>query len=192
MNTWHSYANNTWWLVFSPIDRKPIGCKWVFKIEENPDGTINKYKAQLVAKDFHQVAGFNYNETFSPIVKPTIVWTVLTITLNMNWKIRQLDINNAFLNGDIQKGIFMHQSAGFVDPLRLDFVCKFNKSLYDLKQAPRVWFEKLRHALVALGFTSTKSDQSLFVNITPIPLLTSLSMSMVSFLLEIMSASFNK
>lgn len=121
----------------------------------------------MVAKGFHQVAGFDYNETFSQIVKPTTVQTVLTIALNMNWKIGQLDVNNAFLNGDLQEGIFMHQLAGFVDPLQPDFVWKLNKTLYGLKQAPRAWIEKLHHALVALGFTSTKFDQSLFVNITP-------------------------
>lgn len=109
--------NNTWCLVPPSIDRKPIGCKWVFKIKENPDSIINKYKARLVAKGFHQVVGFDYNETFSEIVKPTTVRTILIIALNMNWKIGQLDFNNAFLNGDLQEDIFMHQPAGFVDPL---------------------------------------------------------------------------
>ncbi|RVW21952.1 Retrovirus-related Pol polyprotein from transposon RE1 [Vitis vinifera] len=159
--------NNTWDLVPPPTDRKLIGCKWVFKVKENPDGTINKYKARLVAKGFHQIAGFDFNETFSPVVKPTTIRIVLTIALNLQWKVRQLDVNNAFLNGDLHEDIFMHQPQGFIDLINPNYVCKLNKSLYGLKQAPRAWFEKLHQALGILGFSSTKSDQSLFINITP-------------------------
>ncbi|RVW15239.1 Retrovirus-related Pol polyprotein from transposon RE1 [Vitis vinifera] len=159
--------NNTWDLVPLPTDRKLIGCKWVFKVKENPDGTINKYKACLVAKGFHQIVGFDFNETFSPVVKPTTIRIVLTIALNLQWKVRQLDVNNAFLNGDLHEDIFMHQPQGFIDPINPNYVCKLNKSLYGLKQAPRAWFEKLHQALGILGFSSTKSDQSLFINITP-------------------------
>ena len=93
--------NRTWSLVSLPNGRKTIGCKWVFKVKENSNGTINKYKVRLVAKGFHQVAGFDFNETFSPVVKPTTIRVVLTIALANNWVVRQLDINNAFLNGDL-------------------------------------------------------------------------------------------
>ena len=75
--------NNTWNLVPHPTNRKLIGCKWVFKVKENPDGTINKYKASLVAKGFHQIAGFDFNETFSLVFKSTTILIVLTITLNL-------------------------------------------------------------------------------------------------------------
>ncbi|RVW63823.1 Retrovirus-related Pol polyprotein from transposon RE1 [Vitis vinifera] len=129
--------NNTWDLVPPPTDRKLIGCKWVFKVKENPDGTINKYEARLVAKGFHQIVGFDFNETFSPVVKPTTIRIVLTIALNLQWKVRQLDVNNAFLNGDLHEDIFMHQPQGFIDLVNPNYVCKLNKSLYGLKQAPR-------------------------------------------------------
>ena len=95
--------NDTWNLVPPPTDRKLISCKWVFKVKENLDGTINKYKAFLVAKGFHQIVGFDFNETFSPVVKPTTIHIVLTIALNLQWKVRQLDVNNAFLNGDLHE-----------------------------------------------------------------------------------------
>ncbi|RVW97157.1 Retrovirus-related Pol polyprotein from transposon TNT 1-94 [Vitis vinifera] len=144
--------NNTWDLVPLPTDRKLIGCKWVFKVKENPDGTINKYKACLVAKGFHQIVGFDFNETFSPVVKPTTIRIVLTIALNLQWKVRQLDVNNAFLNGDLHEDIFMHQPQGFIDPINPNYVCKLNKSLYGLKQAPRAWFEKLHQALGILVY----------------------------------------
>ncbi|KAL6316990.1 hypothetical protein AAG906_026683 [Vitis piasezkii] len=109
--------NNTWNLVPHPTDRKLIGYKWVFKVKENPNGTINKYKASLVAKGFHQIVGFDFNETFSLVVKSTTILIVLTITLNLQWKVRQLDVNNAFLNdlGDIDYFLVIqvkHTSAG--------------------------------------------------------------------------------
>lgn len=159
--------NETWSLVPLPADRHAIGCKWVFKVKENPDGTIQKYKARLVAKGFHQVAGFDFNETFSPVVKPTTIRIILTIALSRQWGIRQLDVNNAFLNGDLKEEVFMAQPHGFLDPNHPQYVCKLHKALYGLKQAPRAWFEKLHGALHSFGFSSAKSDQSLFVRITP-------------------------
>lgn len=92
---------------------------------------------------------------------------------------RQLDVNNAFLNGDLQEEVFMEHPAGFIDQQNPTLVCKLHKSLYGLKQAPSAWFEKLHHALLQLGFHSTKSDQSLFIQVTPKWLHTSLFMWMI-------------
>lgn len=94
-------CNNNWNLVPLRTNHKPIGCKWVVKIKENLDGTIKKYKAQVVAKGFHQIVDFDFNETFSPVVKPTTIQIVLAITWGMYQKVRQLHVNNVFLNGDL-------------------------------------------------------------------------------------------
>jgi histone deacetylase 1/2 len=75
------FHNNTWSLVTLPSHRQVIGCKWVFRVKENPDGTVNKYKARLVAKGFHQRQGFDFNETFSPVVKPVTIRLILTIAI---------------------------------------------------------------------------------------------------------------
>lgn len=146
--------------------RIPIGCRWVYKVKENPNGSVRKYKARLVAKGFHQQVGFDFNETFSPVVKPTTIRIVLTIALSRGWSVRQLDINNAFLNGILQEEVFMSQPQGFVDEKHPEYVCRLHKALYGLKQAPRAWFERLHKALLQFGFVFSKTNQSLFFKIT--------------------------
>ena len=158
--------NHTWSLVPLPERRIPIGCRWVYRVKENPNGGVEKYKARLVAKGFHQQAGFDFNETFSPIVKPTTIRIVLTIALSRGWSVRQLDINDAFLNGILQEEVFMSQPQGFVDEKHPKYVCRLHKALYGLKQAPRAWFERLHKALLQFGFVSSKADQYLFFRIT--------------------------
>lgn len=101
----------------------------MFKVRENPDGSVNKYKARLVGKGFHQTAGFDFNETFSTVVKPVTVRVVLTLALSRNWSIRQLDVNNAFLNGVLQEEVVMEQPQGFVDEKNPNLVCKLHKAL---------------------------------------------------------------
>ena len=158
--------NNTWSLVPLPASRQAIGCKWVYKTKENPYGTVQKYKARLVAKGFHQQAGFDFTETFSPIVKPSTIRDVFTIALSRNWAIKQLDVNNVFLKGDLQEEVFMQQPQGFIDEQNPNLVCRLDKALYGLKQAPRAWFEKLHQVLLSFGFVSAKSDQSPFLRFT--------------------------
>ncbi|MCH82526.1 retrovirus-related Pol polyprotein from transposon TNT 1-94 [Trifolium medium] len=154
--------NNTWTLVSPPAHKSPIGCKWVFRVKENSDGTINKYKARLVAKGFHQKAGSDFTETFSPVVKPVTVRTVLTIAVSNKWPIQQIDVNNAFLNGNLEEEVYMQQPPGF-EVSDKSLVCKLNKALYGLKQAPRAWFNRLKSALLLYGFTASKCDPSLFM-----------------------------
>lgn len=95
--------NHTWSLVSLPPGKKPIDCKWVYCIKENPNGSVEKYEARLVRKGFHQLPGFDFTKTFSPIIKPVTMRVILTLSLSFNWVIKQLDVDNAFLNGSISE-----------------------------------------------------------------------------------------
>ncbi|KAL4573020.1 hypothetical protein LXL04_019813 [Taraxacum kok-saghyz] len=158
--------NNTWSLVPCPTNSNIVGCKWVYRLKKRSDGTIDRHKARLVAQGFSQEAGIDYFDTFSPVIKPTTIRLVLSIALSKGWRIRQLDINNAFLNGDLSEEVYMKQPKGFEDPAQPNHVCKLHKALYGLKQAPRAWFTKLKTYLVANGFRACQSDTSLFVHVT--------------------------
>ncbi|XP_078159603.1 putative mitochondrial protein AtMg00820 [Carex rostrata] len=95
--------NGTWVLVPSQPDLNVIGCKWIYKIKRKADGSIERYKAHLVAKGYNQEASIYYHETFSPVVKPTMIRVVLSLATSHKWPIRQLDVNNAFLYGDLEE-----------------------------------------------------------------------------------------
>ncbi|GKV37976.1 hypothetical protein SLEP1_g45935 [Rubroshorea leprosula] len=153
----------TWELVPPTPDQHLIGCKWVFRVKRGKDGSIESYKARLVAKGFHQRPGFDYFNTFSPVIKPTTIRTVLSLAVSHGWPIQHLDVNNAFLHGKLEETLYMQQPPGFVDSDKPHFVCRLTKSLYGLKQAPRAWFRELKAFILSQGFYNSKSDSSLFV-----------------------------
>ena len=88
-----------------------------------------------MAKGFQQTPSLDYFETFSPMVKPSTIRVILALAVTKGWDIQQIDINNAFLNGDLQKVVYMTQSVGFVDAAKPSYVCRLHESLYELKQA---------------------------------------------------------
>jgi transposase InsO family protein len=153
----------TWSLVPLPATKNVVGCKWVYKLKHNSDGSIARYKARLVAKGFHQQQGIDFDETFSPVIKPPTVRLILSLAVSLHWPIRQLDVKNAFLHGTLKEEVYMTQPQGYIDPTHPNLVCKLHKSIYGLKQAPRTWFDSFTSQLLHLGFTASTADSSLFI-----------------------------
>ncbi|KAL8156075.1 hypothetical protein AgCh_001234 [Apium graveolens] len=158
-------ANHTWSLVPLSPGKQTIGCKWVYKIKFLANGEIDRYKARLVAKGYTQEEGVDFHDTFVPVAKGVTVKAVIALTSSKNWTIFQLDINNAFLHGDLYEEVYMDLPLGYkLSPTTAGLVCRLIKSIYGLRQASRQWNEKLSDFLVAFGFTQSLTDYALFTH----------------------------
>ena len=155
--------NHTYDLVPPAPHQNVIDTKWLFTLKYLPNGDVDRHKSRLVARGFNQQYGLDYAETFSPIIKSTTVRLVLEHAVRNDWSIRQLDVNNAFLQGTLEDELYISQPPGFVDKDRPHHVCRLRKALYGLKQAPRAWYEELKRTLLAAGFRNSVADTSLFV-----------------------------
>ena len=155
-------ANGTWEPCKLPSGRTAIGCKWVLLQKFNPDGSIERYKGRLVAKGFSQRPGFDYTETFAPTVRMATIRTVLALSALEDLHLRSIDISHAFINGTLEEEIYMEQPEGYHFGNPGD-VLRLKKSLYGLKQAGRVWNQKLHEELEKMDFKRVKSDSSLYV-----------------------------
>jgi hypothetical protein len=140
-----------------------MGSKWVYKVKLRFDGSLERLKARLVVKGFNQVDGIDFSKTFSLVIKPGSIRLILTVAVVQGWDIHQLDLKNAFLHG-LFEPVYMQQPPGFEDPHHPLHVCKLNRALYELKQAPRAWFDRLSSFLLSLRFFSSIANPSLFIH----------------------------
>jgi hypothetical protein len=159
--------NDTWELVDLPVNRKAVGCKWVFKVKHNAQGDVERFKGRLVAKGYSQRYGIDYDETYSPVVRLSSVRTVLAYAVQKDMLVHQMDVVTAFLNGELDEEIYMEQPEGYVEPGQDDMVCKLKKSLYGLKQSPRCWNQTFVKSVESLGFEQSQADPCIFVKCHP-------------------------
>ncbi|KAJ9542123.1 hypothetical protein OSB04_028629 [Centaurea solstitialis] len=154
----------TWDPVPLPPGKRPIGSKWVFKIKTKSDGSIDQYKARLVANGFNQEYGIDYEENFAPVARVTSVCCLLASAATKHWPLFQMDVKNAFLNGDLSEEVYMTPPPSVSLPS--GDVCSLHKALYGLKHAPCAWFEKFSNTMLSLGFSASNYDSGLFTRTT--------------------------
>ena len=142
--------NQTWDRVKLPYGKSAFGCKWVYKIKTRVDSSVEYYKARSVAQDFSQEFSIDYEEAFAPVARMTSFRTLLAVASVRRWHLSQMDVKNAFLNGDLHEEVYMRPPPGF--SCSTDSVCRLRRALYGLKQAPRAWFENFHFVIIASGF----------------------------------------
>ena len=150
-------------MVETPKDIVPVGCKWVFTVVKyKSDGSIERHKAHLVAKGFTQTYGIDYQETFAPVPKLNTIHVLLSLAANLDWPLHQLDIKNAFINGNLNEEIYMELPPGFKSTGQTRLVCKLKKTIYGLRQSPRGWFERFTKVVRKQKYKQAHTDHTLF------------------------------
>ena len=140
-----------------------MGCKWIFSIKYKADGSIDQYKARLVAKVYTQKYGIDYQETFSLVAKLKTIRVLLSLAANLDWPLHQLDVKNAFLHGDLEEEIYMDIPPGYTATSEAKITCRLQRALYGLKQSPQAWFGRLSSEMRKYGFQQSNFDYTLFL-----------------------------
>ena len=155
--------NETWELTDLPKGKNPVGCKWIFTIKYKANGDIDRFKARLVAKGFTQSYGIDYQETFAPVAKLNTIRILLSLAVNLDQQLHQLDVKNAFLNGDLEEEVYMDIPSGLEKKMNINKVCRLRKSLYGLKQSPQAWFDRFTKVVKKFGYSQCHADHTLFI-----------------------------
>jgi hypothetical protein len=157
--------NNTWEMVHRPEGKNVIGSKWIFKNKLNEQGQVVRNKARLVCKGYAQIEGLDFDETFAPVARLEAIIMFLAYACHKRFKVYQMDVKSAFLNGDLSEEVYMEQPEGFEFSDNPVLVCKLKKDLYGLKQAPRAWYHRLNTYLKDKGFKRGTIDNNLYIKI---------------------------
>jgi hypothetical protein len=153
--------NEVWHLVPRP-NQNVVGTKWVFHNKQDEHGVVTRNKARLMAKGYSQVEGLDFGETYAPVARLESIRILLAYATYHGFKLYQMDVKSAFLNGPIKEEVYVEQPPGFEDSEYPNHVYKLSKALYGLKQSPRAWYECLRDFLITNGFKVGKADPTLF------------------------------
>jgi hypothetical protein len=154
------YEMSTWDEIQPPKDKPIIGSRWVFAVKLDAYGIVSRYKARLVARGDKQKKGINYNETFSPTLRSETIRYLISYAVHVNLELHHLDVETAYLNGDVDEEIYMKLPEGFNQ--RETKIAKLSKALYGLKQAGRRWHKKFVASLLENGFKQSNVDPCVF------------------------------
>jgi hypothetical protein len=154
--------NEAWDIAEFPARRKYVGRKWLFKNNFNAQGKMQKYKAQFVAKDYSHVERIDFGEIFSPLAKLTSIRFILSIVVAFDLEVEEMDVKTTFLHGDLEEEMYMKQPEDFLVKGRKELVCKMKKSLYGLKQSPRMWYQNFDTYMLGLGFVRSTVDHCVY------------------------------
>jgi hypothetical protein len=158
--------NNNWTLVPAPRNSAVIPCRWQYKAKRDKEGNVVIFKARFVAKGFKQQHGIDYTETFAPVVRYDSLRSILALAASRDLHLLQIDVQTAFLYGEIDQELFIHQPEGYVTEDSENYVCRLNKGLYGLKQASRLWNKKIHRSLVNLLFTQSEADPCVYIRLS--------------------------
>ncbi|KAG8048413.1 hypothetical protein GUJ93_ZPchr0009g90 [Zizania palustris] len=154
--------NQAWTLVDPPPNVHFIGTKWIFKNKQGEDGTVVRNKARLVAQGYSQLEGIDFTETFARIARLEAIRILLAFATSRGFKLYQMDVKSAFLNGFIGEDVYVKQPPRFENPKYPHKVLKLHKALYGLKQAHRAWYDRLKSFLLERGYLMGSVDKTLF------------------------------
>ncbi|CAN7087858.1 unnamed protein product [Brassica rapa subsp. narinosa] len=154
--------NDTWYESELPKGKKAVTSRWIFTIKYKADGKVERKKSRLVARGFTQTYGEDYIETFAPVAKLHTIRIVLSLAVNLGWGLWQMDVKNAFLQGELEDEVYMHPPPGLEHLVKRGNVLRLKKAIYGLKQSPRAWYNKLSTTLNGRGFKKSELDHTLF------------------------------
>ena len=137
------FKRNKVWTLLPRLSNYPvIGTKWVFRNKMDELGNVVRNKTRLVAQGYNQEEGIYFDETSAPLARIKAIHLLLAFACHMNFKLFQIDVKSAFLNGFIQEEVYVEQPPDFKDHEKPNHVYKLQKALYNLKQALRAWYER--------------------------------------------------
>ncbi|GKB53012.1 retrovirus-related pol polyprotein from transposon TNT 1-94 [Tanacetum coccineum] len=155
-------TNDVWELVPNPMDMTIIGTKWVYRNKLDENGVVTRNKARLVAQGYNQQEGIDYDETYAPVARLESIRILLAYACALDFKLYQMDVKSAFLNGVINEEVYVAQPPGFIDFAKPNYVYKLKKALYGLKQAPKAWYDRLKAFLIKHNYSMGMVDNTLF------------------------------
>ena len=154
--------NSMWVIVTRSRDKSVVTSRLLYKVKHASDCSIEKHKARFVACGFSQVEGIDYDETFAPVARYSLIRSILALLAQMGWKIHQMDVKTTFLNGEIEAEVYIEQPEAFETFYHGSHVCWLKQALHGLKKAPRVWYTRIDSYFTRLGFTKSEANANIY------------------------------